>query len=109
MRLSDEILQKTIEKTKGIRQRMSCRHEHNKNVFLALIELKERREADKKALTIKEQLRLVHDKCPDVWEKIDFPDFDCPSQHGFKYHNEDCQGFCVSCYDKALEDEGGQQ
>ncbi|SEJ35822.1 hypothetical protein SAMN05660742_10697 [Propionispira arboris] len=113
MRLSDEILQKTIEKTKGIRQRMSCRHEHNKNVFLALIELKERREADNVAdtsnimsLDIKGQLRLIRDKCPDIYIRIcNGPDcagsVDLEVRKDCNYPTSDCQ----ECWNKALEGE----
>lgn len=48
LRLSDKQLQLTIDKTKGMGL-MSHQHEHNKNVFLALIELQERRAAEQPA------------------------------------------------------------
>lgn len=54
LRLSDKQLQFTIDKAKGMGM-MAHRHEHNKNVFLALIELQERRTAEQPA-----------DKKPDV-------------------------------------------
>lgn len=56
-------------------------------------------------LSIKEQLRLVHDKCPDIWDEI----LDnCPSEYDLseipcmdrEYATE-----CRMCWNKALEDD----
>ena len=76
-------------------------------------ELKERREADEKALAIKDQLRMVHDRCPDIWsflmennaESVYF----CPDDYDIK--SAPCLGaghpyeHCKKCWNKALEGE----
>ena len=76
----------------------------NDVVRLALQELKERREADSKPLDIKGQLRLVRDKCPDVWEmKI----IGCPSdwfvvKDNFCNIDGICKNIWGNCWDEAL-------
>ena len=77
----------------------------------ALQELKERRAADK-PLDIKGQLRLVRDKCPDVWKTRAYNQH-CPDYFGMpsrKAHDEigdidkcvPCKD-CDACMNKALE------
>lgn len=71
----------------------------------ALKELKERRAADSKKLDIKAQLRLVRDRCPDLWKSILAEK--CPDDFGFdNISAEDCSGCslqCKECFNKALE------
>ena len=58
------------------------------DLFRILQELKERREADEKALAIKDQLRMVRDKCPDIWDIIHnnwYSIFGFSLCHKFKY------------------------
>lgn len=75
-------------------------------VLNLLQELKVRREADEKPLEIKDQLRMVHDRCPDIWEKdIQY----CPSFYGLKQFNFDdcmkgCKGCCKECWNEALKE-----
>lgn len=69
--ISDETLNKMIHHEKHYvdwakkNSENSGTHALNLSAFQ---ELKERREADKKPLDIKQQVRIVHDKCPDVWK-----------------------------------------
>lgn len=58
-------------------------------------------------LSIKEQLRLVKNKCPDMWEI--FMD-GCPSEYGLPEMEIPCMGRdyateCRECWNKALEDD----
>lgn len=82
-------------------------------VRLALQELKKRRGADHladagKMMTIKEQLRLVRAKCPDVWRQ--YHEHICPAVYDLRGK---CDGAakgigdndCKECWDKALEGE----
>jgi hypothetical protein len=51
-------------------------------------EVKERRESDEKTLAIKDQLRMVRDKCPDIWDIIHnnwYSIFGFSLCHKFKY------------------------
>ena len=79
---------------------------------MAFQEIKERREADKKPLGIKDQLRMAHDRCPDLWsflmennaESVYFcpDDYDIESGPclgvGYPYDN------CTKCWDEALKE-----
>ena len=77
-----------------------------------LQELKERREADSKPLDIKGQLRLMRDRCPDIWKNRSYNQH-CPDSSGLpsrKVHDEigdmdkcvPCKD-CDACMNKALE------
>jgi hypothetical protein len=53
-------------------------------------------------LSIKEQLLLVRDNYPDVWDRITVNNCPC----GFKIGNGgDCGMGCEKCWNKALEDD----
>lgn len=59
----------------------------------------------KEKLSIKEQLRLVRNKCPDVWDEIMD---DCPGEYGLPQlpcRYGDYTAKCSECWDKALEDD----
>lgn len=61
----------------------------------------------KEKLSIKEQLHLVHDKCPNVWE--DYRRVYCPSAFGLMPEKECAlymsdKKYCRECWDKALEE-----
>jgi len=98
----------------------SAEHEENWLVVKALQELKERREAEHVAdtsnmmpLDIKGQMRLVRDKCPDIWDLVVTSLYACPSmidtglQPNLLDSKDICCGFgdenCKECWDKALE------
>lgn len=71
-------------------------------------------------LTIKEQLKLIHDKCPDIWKKVApeeqsrflYPgQYDCP--HNYKLEDDkDCyknQAYggtsdCRECWENAIKE-----
>ena len=64
-RISDEDLDLEIKFNEPIK---NMHWESNDRlVYLMAIELKRYREADNKQLDIKEQLKLIREKCPDVW------------------------------------------
>ncbi len=66
-----------------------------------LQELKERRAADK-PLDIKGQLRLVRDRCPELWKMVRSDIADCPEV--FQLSGGECLAKnCKECWDKALE------
>lgn len=53
-------------------------------------------------LSITEQLRIVRNQCPDVWEYIG-----CPGKYGFAdYPRRNCDGdegvTCDQCWDSAI-------
>lgn len=102
-RISNEFLEYKI----ALLQKSGCEAiSINSDVLLPMLqELKERRAADSKKLDVKAQLRLVLDKCPDVWESILAEK--CPDNFGFNNISaEDCSGCslqCKECFDKALE------
>lgn len=69
-RISNEIINSWIGKV-GFMQGTGFKMEIDADYMLQILqELKERREADSKPLDIKAQLRLVRDKCPDVWDTL---------------------------------------
>ncbi len=64
-------------------------------------ELKELRAADK-PLDIKGQLRLVRDRCPELWKMVRSDIADCPEV--FQLSGGECLAKnCKECWDKALE------
>lgn len=75
-------------------------------VRLALQELKKRRKADSDPLDIKGQLRMIRDRCPDIYTRIcNGPD--CAMSFDLKVI-KDCNyptGDCTICFNKALEGE----
>lgn len=57
-----------------------------------------------KPLDVKAQLRLVRDKCPDVWEII--TENACTFDHNLPYADCDCSddvAECKKCWSKVLE------
>lgn len=73
--------------------------------YSILKELKECREADKKTLTIKQQLQLVRDKCPDIWQYV--RNNACTKEIGI-VKNGTCSrnscDACDRCYSEALKE-----
>lgn len=74
-----------------------------------LKELKERRKLEQVVsitpLDIKGQLRLVRDRCPDLWDK--HIAHICTKYYGLRQYNREIRmcgyGTCKECWDKALE------
>jgi len=75
------------------------------NNLYALQELKERREADKKPLDIKDQLRIVRDRCPDIWQYV--RNNVCVKEIGIVKGGtclKDSCDACDRCYSEALKE-----
>ena len=101
-RISDEFLEYKIAVTK----QAGCEAiSITSDVLLPILrELKERREADSKPLDIKAQLRLVRDRCPDVWKIL--TENACTCDYNLPCIDGDCPDDvtkCNICWDKALE------
>jgi hypothetical protein len=57
-------------------------------------------------LDIKDQLRIVRDKCPDIWQFISGENSDyCPSKFGFENNEEKvCMIIgCQECWNRILK------
>lgn len=106
-RISDKKLGWLIE---GCQENKEC---DCVDLATALQELKERREADHVAdaskmmpLDIKDQLRLVRDKCPGVWRIC--IGRSCPCDCKLTFVDDDaksCESRCRECWDKAIEED----
>lgn len=104
-RLTNEEIDNIIENVSNDELMVTNIIRVHKNDMLELMqELKELRAADSKPLDIKGQLRLVRDKCPDVWEIV--TENACTFDHNLPYADCDCSddvAICKECWDKALE------
>ena len=102
-KFSDEDLSTIINKIQVLETPKKFRGQCiRSNAIQLLKELKERRESDGKLLDIKGQLRLVRDRCPEVWGVVRSDIADCPEV--FQLSGGECLAKnCKECWDKALE------